>query len=69
MTKIEQALRHVQKFHPEVTHVFYSREGRWLYCDDAFNAPEFDDRIDIGLLEDAADEADWPSVFTAPKED
>ena len=38
MTKIEQALRHVQKFHPEVTHVFYSREGRWLYCDDAFNA-------------------------------
>ncbi len=57
MTKVEQAFRHVQKHFPEITHVFYSAQGRWFYCDDCFDAPNFGKtNIDISLLEDAADE-------------
>lgn len=53
--KVQEALRHVNAHHPEVTQVFYGVDGRWLYCGEAFEAPAFDGRVDVSLLEDAAD--------------
>lgn len=58
--KIQEALRHVQGVFPEVTQVFFGADGRWLFCDEVFDAPRFDDeigKIDVDLLEEAADEA------------
>lgn len=51
--KIKIALEHVRSIHPEVTQVFFGRDGNWLFCDDCFNYPSFDSRIDTELLEDA----------------
>lgn len=59
--KVQAALRHVHSVFPEVTQVFYGADGRWLFCNDDFDAPNFDKapgKVDIGLLEDAADAAD-----------
>ncbi len=64
-TKVQEALKHVNSIHPDVTQVFYGLDGRWFYCGDAFRAPDFDGRdIDIGLLEDAADSVEHlPAAF------
>lgn len=62
MSKIQEALKHVQTHHPDVIQVFYGVDGRWLYCGEDFEAPTFGPEIDIGLLEDAADEAELPSA-------
>lgn len=63
-TLVYEALNHVRTFYPEVTHVFYSNDGDWFYCDNCFDPPLFDKRIDIGLLEDAADSvAGFPAAF------
>jgi hypothetical protein len=63
------ALEHVASIFPEVTHVFFSRESRWFFCDDNFDAPTFDGKqFDIGLLEDAADCLETlPAAFTLVK--
>ena len=54
---VQKALRHANQHFPEVTQVFYGADGRWLYCDESFNAPNFGDKVDTWLLEDAADAA------------
>lgn len=70
MSKIEEALRHVQQHHPEVTQVFYGWHTKWLYCDDEFKPANFGPEIDIGLLEDAQNEVtDFPFAFTLPEEE
>lgn len=64
MSLVQQALQHVNKHHPEVTLVFYGTDMRWFYCDEAFEAPDFGDEIDIGLLEDAVDSVEaFPAAF------
>ena len=64
-TQAYAALNHVRTFHPQVTHVFYNSMADWYYCDDNFNGPALDDRVDVGLLEDAADSvAGFPAAFT-----
>lgn len=64
MSKVQEALRHVASIHPEVVQVFYGVDGRWLFCGEGFEAPTFDGRIDIGLLEDAADTVEvLPAAF------
>ncbi len=63
-TLVYAALNHVRIFHPQVTHVFYNSRADWYYCDDNFNGPVLDDRVDVGLLEDAADSvAGFPAAF------
>ena len=59
--KVQMALRHVNGVFPEVTKVFFGADVRWMYCNQDFEAPNFDEapgKVDIGLLEDAADAAD-----------
>ena len=56
--KVKIALEHVRKFHPNVDRVVFWGEGRWLYCDNNLNPIPFDSRINVGILEDAMDEAD-----------
>jgi hypothetical protein len=63
--KVYAALLHVNNHHSEVTQVFYSTDGRWLYCDDDYAAPTFGNDIDISLLEDAVDSlAMLPAAFS-----
>ena len=58
--KVQAALCHVHGLFPEVTQVFYGADGRWMFCDEDFEAPNFDQasgKVDIGLLEAAANAA------------
>lgn len=69
MNKVQEALHHIQNIFPYVCQVFYGIDGNWFYCGEAFNHPSFNAvKINIGLLEDAADEAyeiaGYPSAFT-----
>lgn len=62
--KVQEALKHVKSLFPEVTQVFYGTDGRWLYCGEAFEAPEFDGKVDVSLLEEAADSVETlPAAF------
>lgn len=54
---VEQALAHIASIHPEVVSVVYDRDLRWHYRTAQGTAPKFNKSEDIGLLEDAADEA------------
>jgi len=53
--KIIKALKHVQSVYPQVCMVVFSKDSKWQYMDEDFNAPVFDDRIDVGILEEAVD--------------
>jgi hypothetical protein len=59
--KVKEALKHVQSVYPQVTTVIFNKYGQWHYTDDNFNYINFDERIDLSLLENAAD-----SVETLP---
>ncbi len=63
--KVLEALKHVNSLFPEVTQVFYGTDGRWLFCGEAFEAPDFEGKADVSLLEDAAHSVeDLPAAFT-----
>jgi hypothetical protein len=58
------ALDHVRSRFPDVTHVVYTREGRWLYMSDEGEMPVFNGSLDVGILEDACDAVEsLPAVF------
>lgn len=62
--KVERAIKHVQRFHPNVTMVVFNVYGQWNYCDDNFEAPFFDRNIKNSILKDASDSLDvLPCVF------
>jgi len=70
--KVLKALNHVRKFFPDVMMVVFNSAGRWQYLTEDFNAPTFSDKIDVGILEDAANAVDnsiigFPAVFEHPK--
>lgn len=64
---VKKALDHVRNFNPEVTQVNYHANGIWVFMDNDLKAPIFDDRIDVGILDDAADfvsdNYDLPIIF------
>lgn len=64
---VQAAIDAVRKYHPDVDQVFFGWDGRWLYCDEHFEAPTFSDEIDIGVLEDASDavanDCGFPAAF------
>lgn len=63
-SQVRRALDHVRSYFPDVTHVIYTREVKWLYMSDDGVMPDFNGKIDIGLLEDAADAvSEFPAVF------
>ncbi|MGI0646957.1 hypothetical protein ACRCPS_18230 [Pseudomonas aeruginosa] len=62
--EVVRALDHVRTIFPDVTHVVYTREAKWLYMSDEGAMPKFDGRVDVGILEDAADSLNsFPCVF------
>ena len=62
--EVYDALVHVRQFHPDVEIVVYTSDGRWHYVTEDFNLPTFDPKIDVGILEDAADSLEqFPAVF------
>lgn len=68
--KVKIALEHVRKFYPDVVQVFYGIDGRWLFMDADMQAPSFNKylgirgKIDVGILEDAADSVEnVPAAF------
>jgi hypothetical protein len=62
--KVKAALEHVISIYPDVCMVIFNSDTRWQYVDDCFNAPSFDERIDVGILEDAVyDLVDLPCVY------
>lgn len=61
--KVKRALEHVRQFYPQVVMVVYSCDQRWLFMDEDFAAPTFDGRINVSILEEAADSVAAPAVF------
>lgn len=63
--KVMEALRHINSVYPRVTQVFYGTDQRWLYCGEAFDMPDFDEKdIDTSLLEAAVDAVEqFPAAF------
>jgi hypothetical protein len=65
MTKeLQIAIDHVKSFHPTLSLIIFDRMGRWQYMDEYFNNFVFDDRINVGILEEASDSiCVYPSIF------
>ena len=62
--KVKSALDHVRSIYPDVCLVVFNSDTRWCYMNDVFDSPTFDDRINVGILEDAIyDLVDLPCVF------
>jgi len=66
------ACKMVVAAHPEIDHLFITVSGRWLFCDDSFNAPSFGEEIDVGALEDMINSLDteyseYPIGFYIPE--
>lgn len=57
MQIIQKALAHVITIHPSVVKVVYDADLKWSYMAADGSAPVFNGSEDIGLLEDAADQA------------
>ena len=66
--KILAALLHVRENHEEITHVFFTQSGSWLYTDDEFNAPTFGSEVDLDVVDAAACAAfvdkGWPCAYS-----
>lgn len=58
---LQIAIDHVKQFHPTLSIIVFSKDGRWLYMDENFTPFKFDDKIDVGILETASD-----SIETLP---
>jgi hypothetical protein len=59
-----RSLDHVRSIFPEVTHVVFTRECKWLYMSDEGEMPEFKGQVNVGILEDACDAVvSFPCVF------
>ena len=64
--EIKAALDHVKSIYPDVTHVTYGRDHRWHYRTNEGKHPKFDQRIDVNILEQAADSLETvPATFYA----
>lgn len=67
---IQNAIRHIHRYFPEVDQVFFGDNGRWHFCNSDFEAPDFDHaagKIDVQLLRAAAnaaaEEQDLPCAY------
>lgn len=67
--KLVKAFAHVSQYYPNVCFVVFNPEGRWQYMDENFKAPIFDGKINVSILEEAADEVDnlysFPCAFAS----
>lgn len=62
---VAQALDHVRSVYPDVTQVVFTVEHKWVFMTDDRDAPAFDERIDVNILNDAADSlSSVPAFFS-----
>lgn len=57
------AIEHVKSFYPTLDVVIFNRQGLWLYMDENLEAFNFDERIDVSILEDASDSLPFNKPF------
>lgn len=50
-----RAILHVKQEYKELAIVVFSRDAKWCYMDEDFNAFKFSDNIDVSILQDAID--------------
>lgn len=68
-TQLTKAFLHVKQFHPEVAVVIFNSNGNWNYMDANFNGLKFDDRINVSILEEAADSIQsLPAIIEFPQQ-
>jgi len=61
------ALNHVREHFPNVVLVVFNSAGRWQYMDEYYEAPKFEGKINVSILEDAGDSVETlPAVFEHP---
>lgn len=53
--ELKKAFKLVKKHHPTLAIVIFNSFGQWQYMDENFESFKFDDKIDVGILEDASD--------------
>ncbi len=62
--QLKKAFDLVKKSFPTLSIVIFDKQGRWQYMDEDFECFKFDDKIDVGVLEDAADSIiDLPFIY------
>ena len=62
---VKKAFEHVKSIYPAVTQVAFDEDQRWLYSDASGDAPDFEGKVNVDLLELAADALDYfPVTFT-----
>jgi len=62
--ELQTAINHVKKFHPTVAIVIFDTMGRWQYMDSDFNSFNFNDQIDVTILEQASDSlTNFPFIY------
>ncbi len=58
------AFKEVKNHFPTVSIVVFDREVKWCYMDENFNGFDFEDKIDVSILEEAIDSIEnLPFVF------
>lgn len=55
MKEVIETFNYIKEIHPEVTTFIVNKEGKWLFCDNDFNAPKFLWDIDISRIEETVD--------------
>lgn len=53
--EVELAIKHVQKYHSDVEIMCINQQGLWQFFTENWDAPIFDARIDINVIQAAAD--------------
>ncbi len=53
--EVIEAFNHVKKHFPTVAIVIYNNQSQWQFMDENFDSFIFDDKIDVNILNDAAD--------------
>jgi hypothetical protein len=68
--QVEEALKHVRTFHPDVVMVTYGLDTRWMFTNKAGEPPDFDRRVDVGILEDAQSSLSrFPAIFQVAEDE
>ncbi len=55
--EVLKAFCHVKEHFPNLQKVEYDKDGNWIYYNADGSVPEFDDKIDVKVLEDGSDRA------------
>lgn len=66
--EVRKAFKHVRDHYPTVSMVVFTRRLKWCYMDEDFKAFDFDDNIDVSILEEAMDSVKYlPYIYEVPQ--